>query len=61
MHTQTGGRKAIKLPQETSVYDIFSGKLISRKTDRIEWEAKEKTTYLFFLGDSQDAEKYFKN
>lgn len=61
MHTQTGGRKAIKLPRETSVYDIFAGKLISRKTDRIEWEAKEKTTYLFFLGDSQEAETYFQN
>lgn len=50
VHTVTGGRKTIRLPEPSPVYDVISGKLVGEKLTEFEVELSPATTAIYMLG-----------
>jgi hypothetical protein len=55
LHSRRGGAKEVKLPKETSVVDVFAGKIVARKAKSFKFEAPIHTSHLFYYGDDADA------
>jgi len=54
VHTRTSGRKTLRLPRASDIYDVFDGRLIGRSLDKFEVSLPEKVTKLYYLGSYED-------
>ncbi|MHB9030609.1 MAG: hypothetical protein ACYC9O_17730, partial [Candidatus Latescibacterota bacterium] len=53
LHSAYSGKKAIALPGPRRVYDVISGKLFSKKTDRIVFDLDAPETRIFRMESAQ--------
>lgn len=60
MHLTTDGKKQIKLPKKTDVYDMFEKRLIGRDIDTFEVSAPKHSTVMYFMGDYDELSKLLK-
>lgn len=51
LHARFAGRKTIRLPRKTDVYDVFADRLVARGVDSFSFNAPLHTSYLFYYGD----------
>lgn len=54
IHARFPGKKIIDLPRKTNVLDVFAGKIIAYKTNRIESDFALHETKFFYYGDDAD-------
>ena len=55
LHARFAGKKTVKLPRRTSVYDVFNGRLVATDVDEFSFDAPIFSSWLFYCAD--DAEE----
>ena len=59
LHARFEGKKTIRLPRRTDVYDVFGGRMIARGVDSFSFDAPLHSSWLFYFAD--DAETLSQN
>ena len=59
LHARFEGKKTIRLPRRTDVYDVFGGRMIARGVDTFSFDAPLHSSWLFYFAD--DAETLSQN
>ena len=55
LHARFEGRKTIRLPRRSDVYDVFGGRIVARGVDTFSFDAPLHSSWLFYFAD--DAEE----
>jgi len=61
IHAACDGKKVIKLPCKTNVYDVFRDCQVGENTDKITTEMRKLETNLYFLGTAEEWKEFRKN
>jgi hypothetical protein len=59
LHARFAGKKTVRLPRRTSVYDVFNGRLVATDVDEFSFDAPLHSSWLFYCAD--DAEAFAQN
>ena len=51
LHTRFAGKKTVRLPKRTSVYDVFGGKIVAKNVDEFSFDAPLHSSWLFYCAD----------
>ena len=55
LHARFAGRKTVRLPKRTSVYDVFAGKVVAKDVNEFSFDAPLHSSWLFYCGDDADS------
>ena len=55
LHARFGGRKTVRLPRKTNVYDVFSRRVVAKNADVFSFDAPLFTSHLFYFGDDAES------
>ncbi len=55
LHARIAGKKTVKLPRRTSVYDVFNGRLVAIDADEFSFDAPLFSSWLFYCADDAEA------
>ena len=61
IHAACDGKKVIKLPCKTNVYDVFRDCQVGENTDKITTEMRKLETNLYFLGTAEEWKEFRKS
>ena len=50
-HARNSGRKTIRLPRRTDVYDVFGRRMVARGVEEFSFDAPLHSSWLFYCGD----------
>ncbi|MBR4617481.1 MAG: hypothetical protein IKO55_17875, partial [Kiritimatiellae bacterium] len=50
LHARFGGRKTVRLPKKSDVYDVFARRTVARGVDSFSFDAPLHTSHLFYFG-----------
>jgi hypothetical protein len=56
--TGEGYRSPIKLPQRSSVYDVFGGKIVARNVIAFQADVPPLTTLLYYIGSEAQMKQF---
>jgi len=56
-HAATPGKKTIRLPEKSTVTDLFSGEVVARDAEKFSFDAKLHESRVFFLGAPETFQK----
>ena len=51
LHARFAGRKTVRLPRRTSVYDVFGGKVVAKDVEEFSFDAPLHSSWLFYCDD----------
>lgn len=51
LHARFSGKKTIRLPKRTSVYDVFGGKVVAKDVKEFSFDAPLHSSWLFYCAD----------
>ncbi|MBR6587982.1 MAG: hypothetical protein IKK82_11250, partial [Kiritimatiellae bacterium] len=54
LHARFAGKKTIRLPKRTSVYDVFGGKVLAKDVKEFSFDAPLHSSWLFYCADDAD-------
>lgn len=61
IHAATDGEKIIRLPEAAGVFDLYQGMVLNEKTSEIKIPMTKGETRLFYIGDVDAMEDFYKN